>query len=49
MDIARKLMAALTVAALTFATAACSAEGQVGEGGAGVQVEGEGEGEGGED
>lgn len=50
MDIARKLVAVLAAALLTFATAACTAEGEVGEGGAGVQVEGEGEGgEGGDD
>jgi hypothetical protein len=50
MDIARKLVALFAVALLTFATAACTAEGEVGDGGAGVQVEGEGEGgEGGDD
>ena len=49
MDIARKLAAVLAAALLTFATAACTAEGEVGEDGAGVQVEGEGGEEGGED
>lgn len=48
MNIARKLAAVLAAALLTFATAACTAEGEVGEEGAGVQVEEGGE-EGGED
>lgn len=49
MDAVRKLVAVLAAALLMFATAACTAEGRVGEDGAGVQVEGEGDGEGGGD
>ena len=47
MTLARKAAAALLVALLSLSTIACSAEGNVGEGGADAELEGEG-GEGGE-
>lgn len=46
MSIARRLTAAALVALLSLATVACSAEGDVGEGGAEGKIEGEGEEEG---
>lgn len=46
MEIARKLAALLFVALLSLGAVACSAEGEVGEGGAEANIEGE---EGGEE
>lgn len=46
MDVARKLTVAALIALLSLTTVACSAEGNIGEGGADAEIEGEGEGEG---
>ena len=49
MELTRKAAAALLVALLSLGAVACSAEGNVGEGGAEGSIEGEEGGEGGDD